>query len=170
MNKWKIIYICICINKIQANRASKHHDTYSGKRYLGITVRSPDIIDQHHYYYCYCYYYFHNICNHYWSNNGLIIMPCPPVPARIIHKAMIVDKKHNQCKELFGNSFIFVVFGWREISSTLLPSDLPSNTVVFDKNVLSQLYGPVIVTVHRTHETVLHLPTLLISKWQMSLK
>ena len=45
-------------------------------------------------------------------------------------------------QKLFGNSFIFVVFGWREISSTLLPSDLPSNTVVFDKNVLSQLYGP----------------------------
>ena len=66
--------------------------------------------------------------------------PFSTSPANL-NKAMI-DKKHNQCKKLFGNSFIFVVFGWREISSTLLPSDLPSNTVVFDKNVLSQLYGP----------------------------
>ena len=66
--------------------------------------------------------------------------PFSTSPANL-NKAMI-DNKHNICKKLFGNSFIFVVFGWREINSKLKSSDLPSNTVVFDKNVLSQLYGP----------------------------
>jgi hypothetical protein len=66
--------------------------------------------------------------------------PTSASPANL-NKAMI-DKKHDQCKRIFGDEFIFVVFGWRELYSTLQASELPSNTVVFDKNALSQLYGP----------------------------
>ena len=58
-----------------------------------------------------------------------------------LNKSMILDK-HNKCKEIFGDKFVFVVFGWRETTDSLCPSDLPANTVVLDRGQLSSLYGP----------------------------
>ena len=58
-----------------------------------------------------------------------------------LNKSLIVDK-HNKCKEIFGDDFVFVVFGWRETTTSLSPSDLPPNIVVLDKFQLSKLYGP----------------------------
>lgn len=43
---------------------------------------------------------------------------------------------------MFGDNFVFVVFGWREMATSLSPSDLPPNTVVLDKAQLRKLYGP----------------------------
>ncbi len=57
-----------------------------------------------------------------------------------LNKSLIVDK-HNICKKIFGDNFVFVVFGWRETTTSLSPSDLPANTVVLDKDQLSSLYG-----------------------------
>ena len=54
---------------------------------------------------------------------------------------MILDK-HNKCKEIFGDKFVFIVFGWRETPTSLCPSDLPANTVVLDRGQLSSLYDP----------------------------
>ena len=59
----------------------------------------------------------------------------------ILNKSLI-DAKHKICKEIFGDNFIFVVFGWRETTTSLRPSDLPANTIVLDKDQLSELYGP----------------------------
>ena len=58
-----------------------------------------------------------------------------------LNKAMI-EGKYNICKRLFGDNFIFVVFGWREVNSSFNAADLPPNTVVFDKEELRKLYGP----------------------------
>ena len=66
--------------------------------------------------------------------------PASTKPANL-NKSMIANK-HRICEEIFGNNFIFVVFGWREKSSSLRSSDLPANTVVLDKDDLCKLYGP----------------------------
>ena len=66
--------------------------------------------------------------------------PLSLFPANL-NKTMIKDK-HDICKSLFGDNFIFVVFGWREVNSSVKAADLPPNTVVFDKGQLRKLYGP----------------------------
>ncbi len=54
----------------------------------------------------------------------------------------LIKRKHKKCKKIFGDDFVFVVFGWREMATSLKAADLPANTVVLDKNQLSDLYGP----------------------------
>ena len=38
-----------------------------------------------------------------------------------LNKSMILDK-HNKCKEIFGDKFVFIVFGWRETTTSLCRS------------------------------------------------
>jgi hypothetical protein len=63
-------------------------------------------------------------------------------PAKLNIKNIAECREHCKAIACYPNRFVFVMFGWRESYNNVIPSNLPENTVVYDKAHVSNEVGP----------------------------
>ena len=63
-------------------------------------------------------------------------------PAKLDIPNITRCRDYCKTKAFYPNRFVFVMFGWRESNNNVISSNLPENTVVYDKARVSKEVGP----------------------------